>query len=127
MNYRIEEKRDAMDQIDLGIVDSPFATTARILNRSNGRDRLGFKAFKKADFPPSISDEEQVETYSIVVRSGEYELLNVINGLITRAKQDGSIARILSQAAREFEAAHGEPMGSRVADVQNDRPWECHL
>jgi len=113
-------------EIDLGIVDSPFATTARIQTRLNGRDRLGFKEFKKADFPASISDEEQVETYSIVVRGGEYELLNVINGVISKAKQDGSVARILSQAAREFEVAHGEPMGSRIDDVQNDRPWECH-
>jgi len=54
-------------------------------------------------------------------------LLNVINGVISKAKQDGSIARILSQAAREFEAANREPMGSRIADIQNDRPWECHL
>jgi ABC-type amino acid transport substrate-binding protein len=114
-------------EIDLGIVDGPFATTARIKTRLNGRDRLGFKEFKKADFPASISDEERVENYSIVVRSGEYELLNVINSVISKAKQDGSIARILSQAAREFEAANREPMGSRIADIQNDRPWECHL
>jgi len=114
-------------EIDFGIVDSPFASTARIQTRLNGRDRLGFKEFTKVDFPASISEAEQVENYSIVVRGGEYDLLNVINGVIAKAKQDGSIARLLGQAAREFAVAHGDSTGGGIGDILNDRPWECLL
>ena len=39
-------------EIDYGIVDTPFAITAQLQNRSNGRDRLSFKEFKQVDFPP---------------------------------------------------------------------------
>ena len=112
-------------EIDYGIVDTPFAITAQLQNRSNGRDRLSFKEFKQVDFPPMIPDELQREEYALAVHAGEDELLGAINDVIAKAKRDGSLTRLFRQAATEFEDAFGLPSGSRGDKATTERPWEC--
>ena len=112
-------------EIDYGVADIAFAVAAQIGSRLSGRDRLGFKTFTNEDFPASIPDEERVEEYAIAVRAGEHELLNVIDGVIGKAKQDGTMTRLFKDAAQEFEHARGVTGSSRDGDTAKDRPWLC--
>ena len=90
-------------EIDYGIADIPFAVSAQIGRRSGGQDRLGFKTFRDEDFPASVPEAERVEEYAIAVRGGEHQLLSVIDGVIGKAKQDGTLARLFKEATQEFE------------------------
>jgi ABC-type amino acid transport substrate-binding protein len=111
--------------IDFGIVDAPFAAAAQYSNRVNGRDRLKFKEFRKADFPASMPEDEQVEAYALAVRSGEFELLGAIDKIIAEAKQSGLLTRLLKEATREYEDASGIPRGGQGGIALRERPWEC--
>jgi polar amino acid transport system substrate-binding protein len=112
-------------EIDYGIADIPFAVSAQIATRSGGQDRLGFKTFRDEDFPASVPEAERVEEYAIAVRGGEHQLLSVIDGVIGKAKQDGTLARLFRQATQEFENAPSVTGGSRAGDTAQERPWLC--
>ena len=49
-------------------------------------------------------------------------LLSKINEIITKAEQDGTLARLFEEATQEFERAKGFSPGSRKLRKQ---PWEC--
>jgi polar amino acid transport system substrate-binding protein len=109
-------------QIDFGITDTSFARAAQLDTRlGNGMNRLDLKEFAPGDLPASLQDQ-QTQQYAIAVRTGEFELLDTINDVIAKAKQDGSLARAFKESAEEYEEAFGLPPGSRRQDA---RPWDC--
>src|SRR5262249_586037 len=112
-------------EIDYAVADPLFAIAARFGNRLSGKDRLAFKEFKKADFPPTFPDDLRVQNYAIAVRAGEHDLLNAINNVIETAKKDGSLTGLLIEATREFEDFHGVEHGAHGSYAPSDRPWEC--
>jgi ABC-type amino acid transport substrate-binding protein len=123
-----ENLTDALlrSEIDFGIDDTAFASTAQIATRLNGKDRIGFVEITKDDFP-SIPPELRADYYAIAVRSGEDELLSVINKVIDKGKQNGSLARLFKVATQEFEEAHGgAPKGTPIGGTPSDTSWECH-
>jgi ABC-type amino acid transport substrate-binding protein len=112
-------------KVDYGVSDIPFAMSARLGSRLDGRDRLGFKEFNKSDFPPTLPEDEQVENYAIALRAGEDALLKAINGVIAAAKTDGSLARLLAEAVQEFADAHKTKVDASAPYAPGDHPWEC--
>ena len=67
----------------------------------------------------------ELEEYAIAVRGGEHQLLSVIDGVIGKAKQDGTLARLFKEATQEFEDARAVTGGSRAGDTAQERPWLC--
>jgi ABC-type amino acid transport substrate-binding protein len=109
--------------IDLGLVDTPFAFVAQLQNRIGNRDRLSVKEFSPSDFPPAVPMQEQSEEYAVAVRSGEAELLGLVDQTIAGAKQDGSLVRLLDQAYQDYAASFGSPADRSV--LGRAKPWNC--
>jgi ABC-type amino acid transport substrate-binding protein len=109
--------------VDLGLVDTPFAFVAQLQNRNGNRDRLSVKEFSASDFPSTIPKQEQSEEYAVVVRSGEFELLSLVDQTIAGAKQDGSLAQLLDQAYQSYAASFGSPADR--GPLKRSSPWDC--
>jgi arginine/lysine/histidine transporter system substrate-binding protein len=109
-------------EIDYGVTDTPFAVTASL---TKGPNKIGYKKFNKSDFPASVPEAERVEEYAIAVREGNTELLDVINAILTKLKEDGRLMRLFDEATREYENAKKIAPGARVGELKREHPWKC--
>jgi ABC-type amino acid transport substrate-binding protein len=114
-----------LDQnLDFGVTDSPFTAVQEFARRATGGTSLDHQDFRKADFPSSIPEDQQVEEYAIAMRAGDSELLHAINGIINTMKQQGTLLHLLVQANKEYQEANGLHPDSAESEM-GEHPWEC--
>jgi ABC-type amino acid transport substrate-binding protein len=112
-------------KIDFAVTDTPFAMAEELKHKMAGRNRVVYKEFKKDDFPASFPAEQQFQEYAVVARDGDDRLLSAIDAAIGKAKQDGSMARFLSEAMVEFEDSNSLKPDARSSSTVGEHPWAC--
>jgi ABC-type amino acid transport substrate-binding protein len=110
--------------IDLALVDAPFAVDAQRTTRQRGKDRLDLKQFSARDFPESVADKDRFDEYAIGVRVSD-ELLPLINDSLQKFRADGTLPRLFQTAVREFARGKGTGVPEAGHPLARERLWEC--